>query len=458
MSAPSDSPVLPATAPNEEHKRSSVLLRVLSWGLRLSIRAWQAARRRPLRALLVLLLLAVGLGCGLWGYAVYQWRAAQVALSAARPEEARERLNFCLRLWWRDPEVHLLAARADRLTGHFTDAEAQLNRCLQLQGGATEAVQLEFLLMRVQAGEMDELAPALFELVAKGHPESPAILDAIARAYMHRLRYKPAYGCLSRWIEVQPRNAKPYHWRGWVLERLNNPKSAKEDYERALELDPDLLAVRLRVVEMLLEDKQAPDALPHLDRLYQQAPNDPRVQARLGMCRFLQGNAKEARRLMEAALVQMPNDSPLLVSLASLDIQEDRAVDAERRLRIVLEADPSDLEALFVLASALQLQHRESEAAAILADHARKQAMVTRINALLKDVADSPTATADNYAEIGDVCLQIGREKVALYWLDRALERDPNNQSANRLLAAFYEGKGDKAKAESYRRLLRGDR
>jgi predicted Zn-dependent protease len=341
------------------------------------------------------------------------------------------------------------------LTGDLTAAEAHLTRCLELQDGATELVQLEFLLMRVQGGEVDELAPALIDAVEKGHAESPVILETMAGAYLTRLRYKPAHACLSKWIEIQPHAVKAYHLRGWTLERLNNHKAATADYHRALELDPDLIPVRLRVVEMLLEDKQAPEALPHLERLVRQAPDNPQVQARLGMCRFLQGRSEEARRLMEAAVVHLPRDPALLVTLANLDLQEGRAVDAERRLRAVLATDQSDTEALFVLASALQLQGRTKEAADVLADYEKKRAIVDRINDLLKDAADSPTAKPDDYAEIGQLFFQIGREKFGAYWSELALERDPGNQKAHTAMAEYYDRKGDAANAAIHRRQIR---
>jgi tetratricopeptide (TPR) repeat protein len=423
--------------------------------VRFPVRTWKVARRRPRLTVLLVVLLTVGAGVGVWRYAVHQWRAAQVAVREDRPAEARERLRLCLRVWPRSTEVHLLAARAARLTGDLAAAEAHLNRCLELQDGATELVQLEFLLIRVQGGEVDELAPALIDAVQKGHPESPAILETMTGAYLTRLRYKPAHACLSKWIEIEPHTAKPYLLRGWTLERLNNHKAATADYHRALELDPDLIPARLRVVEMLLEDKQAPEAVPHLERLVRQAPDNPQVQARLGMCRFLQGRGEEARRLMEAAVVHLPKDPALLVTLANLDLQDGRGADAERRLRTVLEADPSDTEALFVLGSALQLQGRTKEAADVLADYEKKRAIVNRINDLLKDAADSPTAKADDYAEIGQLFLQIGRDKFGVYWSERALERDPANQKAHAALAAYYDRKGDAANAAAHRRQIR---
>ncbi|AMV23962.1 tetratricopeptide repeat protein [Gemmata sp. SH-PL17] len=455
MSDATDCQSLFATAPVQEAKRGSGSWHFLSRVLRFPFRAANGARRHPFLTALFLLVLLAGSGAGLWGYAHYQWRAAQGALSAERPDEARERLALCLRVWPRNPEVHLLAARAARLTGDFPGAETHLNRCLELQEGATEGVQLEFLLMRVQAGDIDTLAPALFRLVDQKHPESPMILDSLARAYIHRLRYKPAYGCLSRWIEARPTSAKPHYWRAWTLERLNNPKAAKLDYARALELDPDLLPARLRVAEMHLEDRMPDDAQPHLEYLQRQAPDDPRVRARLGIYHYLRGNGTRARELMEPALTELPTDAPLLITLANLDIQENQPERAEPRLRAVLRADPADTEALFALAAALRLQGRTQDAADALAEHDRTRAALARINAILKDLTDSPTGTADNDAELGGMFLEIGRENVALYWLERALERDPNNARAHRALAEHYQRKGDRPKAEAHRQQAR---
>lgn len=431
--------------------------RALGKVLSLPGRTWSAVRRRPRLPLLFALLLAAGAAVGVWRYAVRQWGAAQLALKQDRPEEARDRLAFCLRVWPWSFDVHLLAARAARLTGDLAGAETHLNRCLALADGEAERerVQLEFLLVRVQGGEFDELAPVLFDLVEKGHPETPTILFTMARAYLLHTRYKPASACLSRWIEAEPDNPKPFQWRGWTLERLGNEKGARADYLKALELDPDLLPVRLRLVEMMLEDKQVPDALPHLEWLIRQAPDDPRVQARLGMARFHQGRGDEARRLMEAAAPHLPNDPALNVTLANLDVQDGRGADAERRLRAVIAADASDTEALFVLAAALRLQNRTEEAAAVLADYEKKRRTVERINALLKEAADSPKATAGEYAEIGKLFLQIGRNKFGVYWLERALEMDSTFQPAHRALAEHYEQKGEAAKAAVHRRQLR---
>jgi tetratricopeptide (TPR) repeat protein len=418
------------------------------------------ARRRPILVGSLLVLSLASVVFGVRQYALSEWRASEVALRADRFEDARRHLKVCLRVWpWR-PEVHLRAARVARLMNDYPTAEAHLNRCLELQGGASDGVQVEFLLMRVQVGEIDEergLGPitVLFSAVENGHPDSPAILETIARSFLLRLRYKPAFQCLNLWIEVDPQNPEPYYLRGFTFEQVNNPKAAKADYEKALELDPDMVPARLRVAEMFLHDKQAPEALPHLERLYRQAPADPRIQSRLGMCLFLQGRAEEARQLMESGLASLSDDPSLLIALANLDLQEGRGADAERRLRTVLKNDPSDTEALFVLASSLQLQGRTQEAAATLAEHEKKKVIVDRIHDLLRELGDSPVPRPNDYVEIGQFFFEIGKSQLGLYWLDRALTHDPQNQRAHRVLADHYDSKGQPAKAALHRKQIR---
>ena len=57
--------------------------------------------------------------------------------------------------------------------------------------------------------------------------------------------------------------------------------------------------------------------------------------------------------------------------------------------------------------------------------------------------------------ELGETLIQIGKDQHGLYWLERALERDPGHQRSHRALAAYYEKKGDATNAASHRRQVR---
>jgi tetratricopeptide (TPR) repeat protein len=405
----------------------------------------------------VTLLLLVGAPAGLYGYAFRQWRAAQAAVKEGRLEEARGSLDVCLFVWPRSVPVHLLAARAARLQGDFTGAEAHLNRCLKLQPGAMEAIQLEFLLMRVQRGEEDEVAPALMTYVENKHPEAPLILETLARAYIHTLRYGPAFTYLSYWIALAPESAEPLRWRGWVLERLNDKEGSMKDLKRALELDPDHVQVRLRLAEMFLERSNPVEALPLLEGLHQQFPDRPAVIARLGECRYMQGQPKEARRLLEAAVEHLPKDPSVLIHLARLELQEKRPAKAEQWARRALKVDPTDTEAEFTLAAILQAQGRWDEAKVVLEQHKKDTALLKRVAKVLQQEAEHPNTDPAALAEMGALFLHTN-ERVGLYWLHRALERDPENQPAHKALAEFYKRKGDAAKAAAHRRRLKPDK
>ena len=412
-------------------------------------------RRHPKAVIAGLaLLVLIGAAAGGYVYALNCWHAAQRAVREDRPADAQSKLKVCLMVWPRSVPVHLLAARAARLNGDFELCESHLNRCSKLQNGATEAVQLEFLLLRVRTGDVDAVAPILLDAVERKHPESPVILETLALSYMHNLRLQPAYACLSQWIEENPEVAKPYFCRGWVQERLNKPKLAMEDYKKALQYDADHVQARLRVAEILLEDKLPLEAVPHLERLHGQFPERADVMARLGQCRILQNRTNEARQLLEAAEKKLPDDPPLLINLGRLDLVN-RPDKAEERARHVLKLDPTDTEARYLLISALQAQNRTDEANAALGQLEKDRALLDRVSHLLQDEATRPGTDPALAHEIGATFLKIGQERLAIFWLEQALQRDPTHQPTHKVLSEYYEKNGDEKRATAHRRQIR---
>jgi tetratricopeptide (TPR) repeat protein len=416
----------------------------------------RAARRRPLRALAVLGLLMLVAGAGFYVYVLGRTEAARVALKEGRTEDARRDLDLRLRVWPRTAAVHLLAARAARLRGDFAVAEEHLQECLRLQNGATPETQLEFLLMRVQMGEVDQVAEQLQVYIDNQHPETVTILETLAGVYLHNFRYGPALKTLDHWIQVEPNSAKAHYWRGLVMERLNDRNGAIEDYLRALDLAPELIEARLRLADMYLEQSDPLDALPHLERLYKQFPNRADVQSGLGRCKFLQAQPQEARPLLEAAVAQRPDDTMLLVHLAKLELQQDRPVEAENWLQRSLKIDPYDVEAEHVLAESLRLQGRRKEAAEVQEQYEKNRELLKQIDILLRSETAHPSSGPAIPCEIGVLFLRIGQERTGLNWLHRALDRDDGYRPAHEALVDYFEKKGDKEKALAHRRRLAG--
>jgi predicted Zn-dependent protease len=289
---------------------------------------------------------------------------------------------------------------------------------------------------------VDELAPPLINAVQQGHSDSPLILETLTQAYVHRLRYREAHACASRWIEESPDSGRPYQWRGFVLERMNEAKAAMTDYEAALERDPGNFQVRLRVAEMWMEDNQVDKAVPRLEQLAKEDPNHPLVMARLGQCRYLQNQSGEARRLLEAAVKELPRDFEVLIHLAKLEMQEDRPARAEYWLRRGLEVDPADVPTHYALVRALQLQGRKEEAAAALAVYEKYSGWLEEANKLLAEEAKQPTTSPERPYQIGIRLLRLGQKRLGLHWLNEALARAPGHTPTLDALAEYRKESG----------------
>jgi tetratricopeptide (TPR) repeat protein len=419
--------------------------------------AEKGVRKRSWFVALAALLVVAGMAVGAYAYAAHQWQAAQQAVQEARYEEAQRCLETCLFFWPRSVPVHLLAARAARLRGEFKEAETLLNRCLKLNRGASEAIQLEFLLLRVQGGEVDRVFPELILYVENNYPEAPLILQTLSWAYMQNLRYGPAFACLSRWHEVAPDSPEPFRWRGWVLERLSNREGAINEYKQALERDPNHVAARLRLAELYLESSDPLSALPHLEQLRKRFPERADVQARLGQCRYLQGETEEARSLLESAVEQLPKDAAVLITLGKIHMQATppRPAEAEGWLRRAIALDPTDVEAERLLVLCLQAQGRSKEALTMQEQLEHDEAVLKRVNQTLKQEADSPVTDPAALAEVGLLFLRANNQDLAHYWLKRALERDPDYQPALAALVDHYDKIGQPSKADAYRRKLK---
>lgn len=368
--------------------------------------------------------------------------------------EAQADLKICLYLWPRSVPVHLLAARAARSAGDLETAEAHLNQCLRLEPTEKADVQLEFLLMRVQTGEEDVVARDLMAYVDNKHPDSSLILETLTRAYLDKLRYGPALATLDRWVNEAPDTAAPYQWRGWVLERMDDPAGSMKDYQRAIELDPGLDAVRIQMAELALERNDPPAALPHLQQLSKKFPDRPDIMALSGRCCYLRGETNEARRLLEGAVKKRPEDTNVLITLAKLEMLEDRPAEAEQWVRRAMKADPTDAEAQHTFVAILQHQGRQEEAAAAELECEKNKATLRQVARLLQEQAIHPATDPNALYQIGTLFLRGRQDHVGEYWLRRALELDPAHQPTLQALADYYESKGDKDQAAAVRRRL----
>jgi tetratricopeptide (TPR) repeat protein len=401
----------------------------------------RGVRRHPWRTAVVVLLLAAGAVAGVYYWDQYHLGAARQAIRLEQWDKARRHIDW---VWPRREEVLLLAARLERLALNHKEAEARLNECKELRGDADAAIQLEWLLLRAEWGEIDKVAPGLWHSVNSGDPEAPAILEALTRGYVRGTRFLEAARCADRWVEIAPESAKAYYWRGRVVMVQENQEGAERDFLRALELEPEFAEARLKLAVVYVGQRNAPAALPHLEILQRAEPDSPAVLAYLAQCRLLMGQIEEARRLSDALFRVAPDDPYGLALRGALELQDSKPREAERWLRRAVKADPTNTTALSNLYLSIKSDPgRKQEAAKALAHWHRVRADMERVAQLLHERIQRRSDTgADLPAEVGSLYLRNGNERLGLPWLNLALARDPAHKGAHQALADFYERTG----------------
>jgi tetratricopeptide (TPR) repeat protein len=414
--------------------------------------------RRLRRRWIWLLLGAILLGGGAWpaceGWAAWQERLARQALADDRVDEARSHVERALLVRRRRSSTLMLAARISRRRGEYSQAEQYLLRSGQLHG-MSEPVQLEWLLLRCQRGEVDELAPNLLALVKQQHPETPAILETLARVYLRQTRYLEALRCLDRWLQLAPDSIRALDWRGWVCNQLDHREQAISDYQRLLELQPGRTDIRLRLAQILIDSARHAEAAAHLERLLGEMPDNPDVPAALAPCRVVQDRMEEAQALLDAVLKDHPEHFDALSQRGKLELTLGHPEQAEPWLRKALAVKPHDMEARYSLYRSLQGQSgRDQEADRELArweDEGKKQSRLTRL--LRTELAGDPN-NVELAHEAGELFLDLDEEERGTFWLRRALDINPRHVRTRQALLAYYERTNQPDKAAEQRRQL----
>jgi predicted Zn-dependent protease len=416
---------------------------------------WHLVRRRPRLAVAVALgILVLGLG-GVNAWAWWQYEAAQRSFKKRHLEEAREHIQACLNIWFWSPQAYLLAARVERLTGHFPKAEVYLAKCNWWQGGITPQTQLEATMIRALGGALDETEAGLWRTALQDDPDTPLILETLAECYILRSHYNRAAKTCHEWIKREPDNPWAYNLLGACYVNLGVTLGAEENFRKSYELDPDNQDLAARYVGVLLNNNNGKAAYPILLRLQTVRPEDPDVLIGLARCQFLKDRFDEARQLLVTVLEQDPHNSTALYQRARLEQQSKHPAEAEKWIRKALKEDPGNLHAYALLTQVLPLlPNRTKDLQDAQKEYQKVKADVARVSDLLGKKLEQDPNNPAIFQEIGDIMLSVNQEE-GVKWMKRALAKGAPAAAIHQSLASFYERRGDTEMAAMHRKLAR---
>ncbi len=407
-----------------------------------------------------------------WRAELYSERAARYRAQGLRAEELVD-LDQCLA---RDPRnAAALRARAN-VHSHFKDEDrefADLTRAIELDPSHAGTFQTRAFRHR-RRGQI-ELSIADFSRAIALSPDEAVFLKSRAEGYLETGAFDLALADLSLAIDLGRRPDASKLWlRGHAHRKLGDAPRALEDYNEAMDLDPDLFDELLRSERLHRGCEQLKvEHLDDLDTLILLVPEEPAYRVDRARIFEAAGEHQKALEDLDQAIAIDPDRSDFFHARAMVLVHlgervkavedESRAIalapyaaishgwrgairlweegaseEAEADLLRAVELDPENLEMLYLLADYLADVGRHEEALRV---HDRRVALYPTYGFL--------------HAGRGAARLRLPHDeatlRAALADLDRAIELDEEEADVLRQRAEIHALLGDEDAARSDR-------
>jgi tetratricopeptide (TPR) repeat protein len=396
-------------------------------------------------------------GINLWAW--YHYREAGRSLDRCHFSEAYTHYTQALEVWRWSAALHFRAAQAARRATLYPEAEYHLAEYQRLQGDSAETtlpLALERLLIQAQSGDITAVDELLWHYIEKDKPETPLILEALARGYSRLFRLSATMNCLHKILEREPDNVEALTMTGkTIVKGGGEQQDAVKYFRRALELDPQRDDARVSLAQLLLRDRPE-EARSHFEYVLARQPDNIDAMVGLGQALRMLSETDKARELLEAVLAKEPENSKALMELGYMAMLAGKMEEAETLLRKAIAANPANRDAHYRLYQCLSQQTgKEKEAAEQIAVYERVGSDMARLGTIVsKEMTSTPNDPKLHY-EIGSFYLRYGKPDIGVRWLRSALKLDPDHQPSHQALYEYYQRTGDSEKAEQHRLQLR---
>jgi adenylate cyclase len=206
-------------------------------------------------------------------------------------------------------------------------------------------------------GAMVGEARRLFARAVEADPRYAPAVEGLAYSYaiawLEPTRYQPfrrefqkpetrnrALELAQRAVALDPYLASGHATFAWILHWQYRRDEALVEFERAMELNPNLMDGRFGL--MLAHDGRATEAVEFLHRVMHQDPFPPAIYlSYLGNAYFLAGDYEEARRTLETGAERLPDYNPIPVWLAASAALSGHLDEARVAAEKVLQSRPN---------------------------------------------------------------------------------------------------------------------
>lgn len=152
-------------------------------------------------------------------------------------------------------------------------AEETLRNAVQINPGDVEArKQLAQLLL--QRGKADQAKPILEQLAASEAKLSLDVAEGLFRTQMQTRDLDGAQTTVEKVQQQYPDKAVGWYYAALLAEAHQDKELARKDYERALQLQPDIAEPLVALVRLDIEEKHSKQAMERVNKIIAAQPNN----------------------------------------------------------------------------------------------------------------------------------------------------------------------------------------
>jgi tetratricopeptide (TPR) repeat protein len=379
--------------------------------------------------------------------------AAEQSLSDNDPSEARVHVQRILSHSPTHERAMFLAAKAARRADTYAEAERLLIAFEEIYK-PTSGTKLEWLLLGAQQGDFASEEVRLQDEVKNRDPDTPAILEAMAKGYEASYQWPESIVVVSALLQLRPDHMPALIVRGRVRARMGQLEEAERDFRQVVEKAPSNFAAHAALAELLNRRGHTREAIQHFELAL---GNRPTATIRIGLARALAdaSDLPAAARELDALLANDPSNSDALVERGRLALRRNQFAEAESFLDRAIQAAPWHRDGNRLLLVALTEQGRSEAAAhcsARIAELKDEDAMFGRLRLRARDNKDDIAARW----ELWIISRRNGQSEEGFAWLTEILRSDPRHAQAHAAMAEFFARTGQPRRAAQHQALATG--
>lgn len=323
---------------------------------------------------------------------------------------------------------------------------------------AKESYKQYHLLLGNKYGKQGEFDKALqeFSAILKDYPDDVVALmnKGITLSFMGRL--DEAEQVFEKALKIQPGNPLLHKHLADIFEKKGNVKSAKEQYQRIIQLVPEgtelakLAEAKLAIFngEENLARGELIKARSEFEKALAIDPNNYSARMSLATVYHSLGNLQKAQDILLTLIDEDPNNLDARLKLGTLYLEENKPNDAVNELEFVIAHGKDS--SFAKQANALLDKIRQAEKK----QSGRELTIEQRI-ALYKEEVKEDTNNRQAWLDLGLLYIRLQRTDEAKNALENVIRITPDDTKALAILAGLYRDSGMLDKAiETYKHAL----